>query len=256
MSLLQQINSRLVEVNELVEEPYSYVLGYPKPSEAELENRIRELKSMDVKGILFDGSSMIGKLSILGKGCVSVVVKAVLDNRTVALKIRRLDADRETMEREASFLSIANSVDVGPKLVAKSKNFLAMELAYGEKMVDWIKQDLEQQKVRSVTRQILEQCFRLDSAGLDHGELSNLNKHVIVGENVTIIDFESASTERRVANVTAATQCLFIGSAIARKVRSVLKIDSTDQIIQSLRKYKNDVNKENFESLIRVLELR
>jgi putative serine/threonine protein kinase len=245
-----------VEVSELVEEPYSYVLGYPKCSKEELESRVKELKSIGVKGIVFEGSSMIGKLDILGKGCVSVVVKAVLDDKSTALKIRRLDADRESMEREADLLSIANSVEVGPKLIAKSKNFLVMDLADGEKMVDWIKHDVEPQQVRSVTLQILEQCFRLDSVGLDHGELSNLNKHVIVGENVTIIDFESASTKRRVANVTAATQCLFVGSAIARKVRKVLKIDSTDEIIQSLKKYKNEVNKENFESLIRVLELR
>ena len=255
MSLLQQINSRLVEINELVEEPYSYVLGYPRCPRDELENRIRELKSIDVKGIVFEGGSMIGRLSILGKGCVSVVVKAVINDRTVALKIRRLDADRESMEREANFLSIANSVDVGPKLVAKSKNFLAMELADGEKMVDWIRRDLEDEQVRSVTRHILEQCFRLDTIGLDHGELSNLNKHVIVGKNVMIIDFESASVGRRVANVTAATQCLFIGSAIAKKVRSVLKIHSTDEIIHALKGYKNDVGKENFELLISVLKL-
>ena len=254
MILLQQTNSRLV--NELVEEPYSSVLDYPKCERNDLESRVRELESIGVKEIIFEGGSKIGKLDILGKGCVSVVVKAITDDRFVALKIRRLDANRESMEREAGFLNIANSVDVGPKLIAKSKNFLAIGLADGEKMVDWIKHDLGVKQTRSVALQVLEQCFRLDTIGLDHGELSNLNKHVIVGENTTIIDFESASTERRVSNVTAATQCLFIGSAVARKVRSVLKIDSTDEIIQSLKKYKNDVNKENFESLISVLKLR
>jgi len=243
-------------VKELVEEPYSTVLGYPKCPRGELESRVKELESIGVKRIIFEGSSMIGRLNLLGKGCVSVVVKAVLDDKIVALKIRRLDADRESMEREAGFLNIANSVDVGPKLFAKSKNFLAMGLADGIKMIDWIKQDLDAQPIRKVTSQVVEQCFRLDTIGLDHGELSNLNKHVIVGENITIIDFESASTERRVSNVTAATQCLFIGSAIARKVRSVLKIDSTDEIIQSLKRYKNDVCKENLESLISVLKLR
>ena len=254
--MLQQTNSRLVAVNELVEEPYSSVLGYPKCARDELESRVKELESIGVKGIIFEGSSKVGKLDLLGKGCVSVVVKAVLDDKTVALKIRRLDADRESMEREAGFLKIANSVDVGPKFVATSRNFLAMGLADGQKMVDWIKQDLDAQEIRSVALQVLEQCFRLDAIGLDHGELSNLNKHVIVGKDITIIDFESASTERRVSNVTSAAQCLFIGSAIARKVRSVLKIDSTDEIIQSLKKYKNNVGKENLESLIEVLKLR
>lgn len=253
--MLQQTNSRLVAVNELAEEPYSSVLGYPKCSMHELENRVKELEPIGVKGIIFDGSSKIGKLGILGKGCVSVVVKAIVDDKTVALKIRRLDADRESMEREANFLKIANSVGVGPKFLAVSNNFLAMGLADGKKMVDWMRQDLRAGQIRSVALQVLEQCFKLDVIGLDHGELSNLNKHVIVGENITIIDFESASTERRVSNVTAAAQCLFIGSAIARKVRRLLESNST-QVIQSLKKYKNDVSKENFESLINVLKLR
>ena len=246
----------MVAVNELVEEPYSSVLGYPKCPRDELESRVKELESIGVKGIIFEGNSKVGKLNLLGKGCVSVVVKAAVDDKTVALKIRRLDADRVSMEREAGFLNIANSVDVGPKFFAKSKNFLAMGLADGMKIVDWIKQDLDAPQVRSVALQILEQCFRLDTISLDHGELSNLNKHVIVGEDITIIDFESASIERRVSNVTAAAQCLFIGSAIARKARGVLKVDSTDEIIQSLKKYKNDVSKENLESLIKVLQLR
>ena len=255
MNLLQQMNSRLVPVKELIEEPYAYVLGYPRCSREELENRVAELESINVKGIIFEGSGMIGKLGVLGKGCVSVVVKALIDGKTVALKIRRLDADRESMEREADFLKIANSVDVGPKLFAKSKNVLAMQVADGQKIEYWIKQDFGVRQIRTVALQVLEQCFRLDAIGLDHGELSNLKKHVIVGNNVTIIDFESASTGRRLSNVTAATQCLFIGSAIARKVCRVLRVDSSDEIILSLRKYKNNVNKENFESLISVLKL-
>ncbi len=250
------MNSRLVTVNELVEEPYSSVLGYPKCPKDELENRVKELESIGVKGIIFEGNSKIGKLEIMGKGCVSVVVKAVVDDRIVALKIRRLDADRESMERESNFLKIANSVDVGPRFFANSKNFLTMDIADGMKIIDWIKQDLGARQIRLVALQILEQCFRLDTIGLDHGELSNLNKHVIVGKNLTIIDFESASTERRVSNVTAAAQCLFIGSAIARKIRSVLEIDSSDKIIQELKRYKNDVSKENLESLIGALKLR
>ena len=254
--MLQQMNSHLVAVKELVEEPYSSVLGYPNCPRDKLENRVRELESIGIKGIIFEGSSKVGKLNLLGKGCVSIVLKAVFNDRTIALKIRRLDADRESMEREADFLKVANSVDVGPKLFAKSKNFLAIGLADGMKMIYWIKQDLDAQQIRPVVLQVLEQCFRLDTIDLDHGELSNLKKHVIVGENITIIDFESASTKRRVSNVTGAAQCLFIGSAIARKVRKMLKIDSTDEIIQALKMYKNDVGKENFESLINILKLQ
>jgi len=246
----------LVTVNELVEEPYPSVLGYPKCTREELESRIKELESIGVKGIIVEGNSKIGKLEIMGKGCVSVVVKAALDDSVVALKVRRLDADRESMEREANFLKLANSVCVGPRFLANSKNFLAMDIADGSRIIDWIKQDLGAQQIRTVALQVLEQCFKLDTIGLDHGELSNLNKHVMVGKNSTIIDFESASIKRRVSNVTAATQCLFIGSQIAKKVRGVLGIDSSDKIIQELKRYKNDVKKENLELLIAALKLR
>jgi len=95
------MNSRLVATSALVDEPYSSILGYPKSSRDELESRVNELESIGVQGILFEGNSKIGKLDVLGKGCVSVVVKAVIDGKIVALKIRRLDADRESMEREA-----------------------------------------------------------------------------------------------------------------------------------------------------------
>jgi len=153
-------------------------------------------------------------------------------------------------------LKIANSVGVGPKHISSSKNCVLMDLANGMKIIDLImKKDNKKSKIKSIALDVLEQCYKLDKIGLDHGELSNLNKHVIVGDAVTIIDFESASVKRRVANVTAATQCLFIGSAIARKVCKLLKIGARDEIIRSLREYKSDKSKENLERLQKVLGL-
>jgi len=128
--------------------------------------------------------------------------------------------------------------------------------AGGVKIIDWLKPARSRDEIVSVARQILEQCFRLDGAGLDHGELSNLNKHVLVGVRVTIIDFESASTERRVSNVTSVAQWLFVGGPMAQKVRNILGISSTDIVINALRLYKNESVKENFESLLPILGLR
>lgn len=250
------MNSHSVAISALVDEPYSSVLGYPKSSRDELKSRVNELESIDVQGILFEGKSKIGKLDVLGKGCVSVVVKAVIDDQIVALKIRRLDADRESMEREAEMLKVANSVGVGPKHIGSTKNYLLMDIADGIKIIDLImKMDNKKSRIKSVALDVLEQCYKLDKIGLDHGELSNLTKHVIVGDAITIIDFESASVKRRVANVTAATQCLFIGSAAARKVSRLLKIGSKDEIIRSLQEYKSDKSRENLERLQKVLSL-
>jgi len=73
-------------------------------------------------------------------------------------------------------------------------------------------------------KKILEDCYSLDRIGLDHGELSNLSKHVIVGRKITVIDFESSSTDRKVSNVTSATQALCIGSGISKIIGRVYKI--------------------------------
>ncbi len=256
MNLLQQISSHLVETKALVNEPYSAILGYPRCSKDELESRVKELQENNVSAILFEGNSRIGKLNLLGKGCVSVVVKAICNDKVVALKIRRTDADRATMDREAGFLKLANSAGVGPKFIKSSRNFLLMDLVDGINIFKFMEAENKRAKVLDVASNVLQQCYQLDKIGLDHGELSDMREHVIVaGDKITIIDFESASISRKMSNVTAAAQYMFIGGIVAKKIRKLLKVHSIETIITSLREYKNDISQENFESLKQVLNL-
>jgi putative serine/threonine protein kinase len=90
---------------------------------------------------------------------------------------------------------------------------------------------------------------------LDHGELSYLHKHVIVGRSPCIIDFESGSVNRRTSNVTSATQGIFIGSGLSNIVKKIIKVPSTKYMIESLKKYKHDQSRENFDEVLRVLRL-
>src|SRR6267378_50282 len=201
------MDSSLVPLDKLTKEPYSSILGYPKATRGELSKRVTELK------------------------------------KTVALKIRRIDSSRPEMGSEAKLLRLANEVDVGPKLLDGSKNFIIMEYLEGKKIIDWIR-DLKGKgsaaKLRSTIRKVLEDCYNLDKIRLDHGELSHIHKHVIVGNKVCIIDFESASVNRRTSNVTSATQSIFIGSGIANFVKKIIKEPNRKKLIVSLRKYKND----------------
>ncbi|MEE8132351.1 MAG: hypothetical protein V3T40_02125 [Nitrososphaerales archaeon] len=251
----QQINSLLVETKALVNEPYSTILGYPGCSREGLESRVRELQATGVDAVSFEGSSKIGKLNLLGKGCVSIVVKAFVNDKVIALKIRRVDADRDTMDREAQFLKLANSTGIGPRLIKSSKNFLLIGLADGLSIFKFMEAASKREKVLNVVSEVLGQCYQLDRIGLDHGELSYMAKHVIVGDKITIIDFESASVNRRTSNVTSAVQYLFVGGIVARKIRELLKVHSIDAAILSLRKYKNDISKHNLESLEEILNL-
>ena len=247
----------LVKIDELVKEPYVNVLCYPKPDFEIAIRRIDELKLLKVKSIFFDGKIKIGKPGVVGKGCVSIVVKALTDFGIFALKIRRMDANRISMRREAEMHSMANSVNVGPKLFGATENFLLMEFIEGYSILEFLKRIEEQsvERVRKVLKELLDQCYALDKLGLDHGELSNPKKHIIISKKPVIIDFESASISRRVANLTKVVQYLFIGGPMTKKLRQKLGIEDEKIVIDSIKNYKEEKDQENYLKLLSRLNL-
>ncbi|NQV39959.1 MAG: serine/threonine protein kinase [Nitrosopumilus sp.] len=248
-----------ISIKKFVEEPYSKILGYPNATNRQIKSRISELEKLKIKSISFRGPTTLGNLAILGKGYVGVVVIAKKGNKEVALKIRRMDSQRKGMKNEGVLLKLVNSVNVGPKMFDVSKNFLIMEYLDGEKFSNWIemlKGTGNVKKLKSAIKSILEDCYRLDQIGFDHGELSNISKHVIVSKNkVSIIDFESSSTKRKPSNVTSITQAFFIGSGIARTAQKIYKNSSKEKIIDALKSYKQEKTRDNFDNLLKVLKL-
>jgi len=246
-------------LDKLSQEPYSTIIGYPKATKKQIKTRIIELKKLGIRDVSFQGQTKIGSLNILGKGYVGVVVLSRIKNKLVAVKIRRTDASRINMVKEAKFLKIANKAGVGPLLIAMSKNFIIMEYLDGKKISEWVnelksKQDIK--LLKSIMQKILEDCYSLDVIGLDHGELSTISKHVVIGKSkTTIIDYESASTQRRVSNVTSATQAICIGSGISKIVRKIYRMPSKNKIIKILRSYKQEQNRQNFEKILEILKL-
>jgi len=244
----------VISLKGLSERKHCKVLCYPRFEQEELERRLKELERLGVQALEFTGKKSIFDVPVLGKGCVGVVVVAYTNSGRAALKIRRVDADRKGMFHEGEMLRRANAIDVGPKLLDISENFLLMELVEGTHFPEWI-ESLErkenQSRVRLVLKDVLEQCYRLDEAGLDHGELSNAPKHIIVDADDVphLIDFETASINRRVSNVTSVCQYLLLGSQIADKVKEKLGKVDEKQLIQKLRTYKRERTKENFEKL-------
>jgi putative serine/threonine protein kinase len=246
-----------VQIEKLVEEPYSSVLCFPNLSQEELRRRIRELRSLGVTALEFSGTaSLFGvKVPVLGKGFVGIVVIGHVNGKRVAVKIRRADADRADLLHEARMLSTANSVNVAPKLITASKNFLLTQLIDGELLPNWLKTNKDAAVVKKVLGEVLEQCFRLDQAGLDHGELSKAPKHLLVDKSQKpfIVDFETASVERKVANVTAVCQYLFAGNSSASRILAEIFAERNRlKIVDSLKTYKKNRIRNNFESLLKV----
>jgi len=250
-------DSAIVPVENLKEEPYATVLCYPRASEAELQTRLKELQKHGVTAVEFAGKASVFNVPVLGKGFVGVAVIAHLNGQRTALKIRRVDADRVGLQHEAAMLAKANSVNVGPKLISASTNFLLMQFIDGDLLPSWLEthKDKKKERVHSVLREVLEQCWRLDAIGLDHGELSKAPKHVIVSKKQEpfIVDFETASVNRKPANVTAMCQYLFASSgAVARMAAESFGEKSFKELVGALRFYKRDRTRRNFERLLQI----
>ncbi|MEM3700658.1 MAG: RIO1 family regulatory kinase/ATPase [Candidatus Bathyarchaeia archaeon] len=240
-------------IQELEKEEYAALICYPKPTKTEFEKRLKELRKLGVKAIELGGEKEVLNMPILGKGCVGIVTIAHINHERAALKIRRVDADRTGMLREAEMLRKANSISVGPRLLAVSKNFLLMQFVDGKLLPEWLESRRAKALVKRVLHDVLEQCWRLDNAGLDHGELSHAPKHIIVDGEAKpfIVDFETASLNRKPSNVTSICQFLFISGLIAKKVSEKIGKRDKKAIIEALRCYKAKRTRENFE---RVLE--
>ncbi len=245
-------------VDRLAQEPYSGILGYPKATKKQIASRIAELQELGINRVSFTGPMAIGTVNVLGKGYAGIVILAKKGTKPVALKIRRTDSPRKTMDQETILLQAANKAGVGPILFHSSKNFIVMEYLDGRKIFDWIG-DLEGKgsatKLKMVIKKVLSDCYKLDAAGIDHGELSNITKHVIVGKSIKMIDFESSSLERRVSNVTSATQAIFIGSGLAKKVQKIYTVPSRPKIISVLREYKKQPTQQSFDNVLQTLKL-
>jgi putative serine/threonine protein kinase len=242
-------------MKRLHEDRYRQVLCYPKYDSKEMRKRLKELKKLGVKAVEFTGDKMAFDVPVLGKGHVGIVVAVYTSFGKGALKLRRVDADRSGMQHEAEMLRRANATHVGPRLLDVTDNFLLMEFIEGTLLPQWVEAlrgKGARSRIRRVLRAVLEQCFRLDEAGLDHGELSRAPKHIIVDadDGPHLVDFETASINRRVSNVTSICQYLFIGSQTAKTMKRKLCEVNEKELITALRNYKHERTRENIKKIL------
>jgi putative serine/threonine protein kinase len=202
-------------------EKFEKVICYPKFNPKKTSERFLEIKKLGIREIFSEGKFSIQKINVLGKGYCGIVVLASTKKSKVALKIRRTDIRKKGIIHEVKMQKIANSENIGPKLLDFTENIIMMEVIEGISFIKWINYyksgKISKRRVLKVLRDILEQCRRLDARGLDHGELSDASKHILITSNdkVKLLDFEKSSTNRKVSNVTSICHYLFMSGKIA-----------------------------------------
>jgi putative serine/threonine protein kinase len=254
------MSSELAPLELLTRTPYVNVLTYPRVSLRSARSRVNQLQKLGVTALAFRGHAKIGRLGILGLGTVGVVVEARAGPAVFALKIRRTDANRPSMEEEFRITALANRLGIGPRAEGRTRDFLLMELLEFVELSVWLKGlggPGKRNEARLVVHSLLNQCRTLDIMGIDHGQLSDLRKHVVVaGSRPYIIDFESAGTDRRPKNVTSAAQHLFIGGLISPALRRTLGLRETGTLRQLLAAYKESLSDFAYAKVLEHLKLQ
>jgi putative serine/threonine protein kinase len=250
-----QTTPETITVQQFDRMPYLTILTYPRPNLKQAKSRIKQLVELGIERVTFEGRTKIGRLGLVGIGTVGLVVKGTGSGDEVyALKIRRADANRDSMAEEFRLTRLANRVRVGAPAHKCTKDVMSMRYIRGVELEDYVKGATGRgsaRRVRELAHALLNQCRKLDLIGLDHGQLSNLRKHVIIdGETPYIIDFESASQKRATKNVTTAAQYLFVGSRLSPRIKRILSIKSSDKILEALRRYKGEMSDENYVRLL------
>lgn len=236
------------------------IICYPKPNEQEKVRRIKELQSIGVKNIRLEGPKKIDGHQVIGKGCVSIAVLADTASRLAILKIRRRDADRSDMFHEVQMLKFANTSSLGPRLFHYSKNFIIMEYIAGSLIGEWLNnvRSFRLMRVKAVIKDILTQCYKMDIIHLDHGELSNASKHVIIRNSdwkSIIIDFESASRNRRPNNLTSIFQFIFKNKELLDMMQISAKLITSNDSNKILKNYKNNPSKRTLNQILQTYKL-
>ncbi len=235
------------------------LLCYPRFSVPDYTTKIKNLFTLNIKCVILEGDTILYNNNILGKGCEGLVLKVEdFKNEIMALKVKRTDSCRFSMKPEFDFYKLANMHNIGPKAHSCTVDFLLMEFIDGFSIENWFSNTkLDEYLIKSVVINILNQCFVLDKINLDHGQLNRLYNHIIIspdGSNCTIIDFESASTSRKVSNLTSAFQGLFFKGTIAKRINKFVDYENKkNECLELLKEYKRNTSRESFDSLMSLI---
>lgn len=201
----------------------------------------KEIENMGIDGIKY-----------LAKGKRGRVYTANHKGKKVAVKVKRQDSEAVgRIANEIKMLKLLNKHKIGPKLLTHDRNWLAYEFIYGEYIRDWLPKASKSQAKKALST-VFETCRSLDKLGIDKEEMHHPSKHVIVGKKIEFIDFERAHKTGNPKNVSQFCQFIMSNKRLLEKKGFKIKMD---KIIELSRKYKQEMNDENFKAILKEVGL-
>jgi len=176
-----------------------------------------------------------------GKGFSSrVFMFSRADGLVAALKIRRAGAKRDSLALEGYILRAVAGLGVAPRVLSYGDDYILMEYISGVSMGDALellgRGVVGVGYVREAVSSTIEALYKLDLAGVDHLEVGDPRRHVILQHGIPrsprVIDFESATIKQNPTNVPR-----FVGGFILRRLRWILG-DPVERVVEMMRTYK------------------
>lgn len=179
-------------------------------------------------------------ITYFSRGKRSWVYKGKYAGRDCIVKVKRPDSDANSPAKEGRALRVVNTLHLGPKLFVAEKNFVIYEYIPGRYVQDVLETAGEKLK-KSIFRQLFEQAFVLDSAGLAKEEMLRPLKNAILAKKgkIVLIDFERTHMTAKPKNVTQL--CTFA---------AYNRIASLNEIKHWAMHYKLNPTKGNFKALL------
>jgi release factor glutamine methyltransferase len=179
------------------------------------------------------------------RGKRSWVYKGKYCGKDCVVKVKRPDSAVNSPAKEGKVLNVVNKLGLGPKLFAAERDFVVYEYIPGRYVEDVLDTAGKALK-RKIFRQLFEQAFTLDSAGLAKEEMLRPLKNAILTPKgkIVLIDFERTHMVKKQRNVTQL--CSF-----AAKQR----IAPFKDIKHWAKHYKHSPTKGNFKALLKGINL-
>jgi putative serine/threonine protein kinase len=189
------------------------------------------------------GLKMAKKLElgeVIGKGKRGVVRGCTFDGKKCAVKVPNVKSDAICrISNESYWLKRLNEYGIGPEFVYADSDVLVMEFLDGIHLVDYLKVEKDDEKIRKVFKKILKECRIMDKLKVNKLEMHRITKNaIVVGTNVVLIDFERCKRVLVPKNVTQFFQFLIKRGFV-----------SSSKVLKDLRKYKEDTSEMNFKVL-------
>ena len=203
----------------------------------------------------------IGNIHYFAKGKRGLIFSGDYTNKKIAVKIKNQKSEATgRIGNEIKFLRILNKKGIGPKLLLTGDEFLAYELVEGKNISQFLgalgNKPSNKKTILGIIKKVMLQLYEMDKLSINKEEMSHPQKHILISKSnePVLIDFERCKYTISPSNVTQFCDFLLSETVFGILINNNIRVNR-ENLIEAARNYKKQVNKNNFNSIIRMIRL-